>query len=188
MAGPARCVASLRWVSQGHSDAVRRVAGVRDARQYTIPSEIALQRVRAGEVSDLTTREKHTRQCFVVLADGADATAVTAKIVNMPDYFAEYDTTVNFITQEELERDHAGLPHGGFVLHNGETGGDHRQLMEFGLKLESNPEFAASVLVACARAGHRLHQRGESGARTVFDLPIGLLSPCSPEDLRRDRL
>jgi diaminopimelate dehydrogenase len=177
-----------RGVSQGHSDAIRRVAGVRDARQYTIPTEAALQRVRDGENPDLTTREKHTRQCFVVLDDAADAATVAEKIVTMPDYFADYDTSVQFISQEELERDHAGLPHGGFVLHNGETGDANKHLIEFGLKLDSNPEFTASVLVACARAAHRLRQRGESGARTVFDLPIGLLSPRSPEELRRDSL
>ena len=177
-----------RGVSQGHSDAIRRVPGVRDARQYTIPSEAALQSVRGGENPELETREKHTRHCFVVLDESADVAAVAEKIVTMPDYFADYDTTVEFITQEELDRDHAGLPHGGFVLHNGETGDGNKHLIEFGLKLDSNPEFTASMLVACARAAHRLHQRGESGARTVFDLPIGLLSPRSSEELRRDSL
>ena len=177
-----------RGVSQGHSDAIRRVAGVRDARQYTIPSESALQRVRRGENPELTTRQKHTRECFVVLEPDADAERVRREIVGMPNYFADYDTTVNFITQAELDRDHASLPHGGFVLRSGETGDGNRHLVEFALKLDSNPEFTSSVLVAYARAACRLHRQGERGARTVFDIPIGLLSARSAESLRRDCL
>lgn len=181
-----------RGVSQGHSDAVRRIPGVRDARQYTIPSETALARVRSGENPELSTREKHNRLCYVVLEEGADAAAVEDAIVTMPHYFADYDTTVHFVSADELARDHSGLPHGGVVLRSGETGPGlcpgHRHLVEFGLQLESNPEFTASVLVACARAALRLARRGESGARTIFDLPIGLLSPHAPEDLRRDVL
>ncbi len=177
-----------KGVSQGHSDAVRRVPGVRDARQYTIPSETALARVRGGEKPELGTREKHSRLCYVVLEEGADAAAVEEAIVTMPNYFADYDTTVHFVRADELARDHSGLPHGGFVLRSGETGPGHRHLVEFGLQLESNPEFTASVLTACARAAVRLARRGESGARTIFDLPVGLLSPHAPEILRRDVL
>ncbi|MHA3771819.1 diaminopimelate dehydrogenase [Verrucomicrobiota bacterium sgz303538] len=177
-----------RGVSQGHSDALRRVPGVRDARQYTIPSETAMQRVRSGETPELTTRQKHTRQCFVVLEEGTDAARVEREIVNMPHYFADYDTAVAFISQEELDRDHATLPHGGFVIRSGETSEGNRHLIEFGLKLDSNPEFTSSVLAAYARAVHRLAMKGEQGARTVFDIPIGLLSPHTPEVLRRDYL
>lgn len=177
-----------RGVSQGHSDALRRVAGVRDARQYTTPSEAALQSLREGKNPQLSTRQKHTRECFVVLEEGADAEKIRDEILNMPHYFADYDTTVNFISQEELERDHARLPHGGFVLRSGKTDAENRQLIELGIKLGSNPEFTASVLVAYARAAHRLHQQGESGARTPFDIAPGLLSPHSPEALRRDSL
>ncbi len=177
-----------KGVSQGHSDALRRVAGVADARQYTLPSEGALARVRSGENPELSTREKHTRQCFVVLKDGADEAVITKEIVEMPNYFADYDTTVEFISQQELERDHSALPHGGFVLRSGETGDGNRHLIEFGLKLDSNPEFTSSVLVAYARAVHRMAQKGEAGARTVFDIPIGMLSPRSAEELRRDSL
>lgn len=172
-------------VSQGHSDAIRRVAGVKDGRQYTIPVESALDQVRGGSNPELTTREKHTRVCYVVLEDGADAERVEREIIGMPNYFSDYDTTVNFISQEELARDHAGLPHGGFVLRSGETANGNKHLVEFGIKLDSNPEFTASVLVAYARAAVRLAKRGEKGARTVFDIPVGLLSPHSAEDLRR---
>lgn len=177
-----------RGVSQGHSDAIRRVPGVRDARQYTIPSEAVLAQVRGGRNPALTTREKHTRLCYVVLEEGADAREVERAIVTMPNYFADYDTTVHFISAEELARDHAGLPHGGFVLRSGETAPGHQHLVEFQLKLDSNPEFTASVLTAYARAAFRLAQRGEKGARTVFDIPIGLLSPRSAEDLRKHAL
>ena len=161
---------------------------MRDARQYTIPSETALARVRGGEKPELGTREKHSRHCYVVLEEGADAAAVEEAIVTMPNYFADYDTTVHFVRAYELARDHSGLPHGGFVLRSGETGPGHRHLVEFGLQLESNPEFTASVLTACARAAVCLARRGESGARTIFDLPVGLLSPHAPEILRRDVL
>lgn len=174
-----------RGVSQGHSDAVRRVAGVKDARQYTIPSDAALEQVRAGSNPELSTREKHTRHCYVVLGEDGDAAQVEKEIVNMPNYFSDYDTTVNFITQEEMDRDHAGLPHGGFVLRSGETGDGNKHLVEFGIKLDSNPEFTSSVLIAYARAAYRMAQRGDAGAKTVFDIPVGLLSPHSEEALRK---
>lgn len=177
-----------RGVSQGHSDALRRVPGVADARQYTNPSEDALRRVRAGENPTLTTRQRHTRECFIVLAPGADPAAVREAIVTMPHYFSDYDTSVAFVSAEELRRDHAELPHGGFVLRSGETSPGRRHLVEFSLKLDSNPEFTASVLVAYARAAHRLAAKGERGAFTPLDIPVGLLSARSPEDLRRDCL
>lgn len=177
-----------KGVSQGHSDALRRVTGVADARQYTLPSNHALARVRSGKNPELSTREKHTRQCFVVLNEGADAAAITKEIVEMPNYFADYDTTVDFISQAELDKNHSALPHGGFVLRSGETGEGNRHLIEFGLKLDSNPEFTSSVLVAYARAVHRLSLKGETGARTVFDIPLGMLSARSAEELRRDSL
>lgn len=190
-------------LSQGHSDAVRRVPGVRAAVQYTIPSAEAMERVRGGEQPRLTARERHTRECYVVLEEGADAHAVEEKIVAMPDYFADYDTTVHFISEDELRREHDAMPHGGFVIRSGWTGsselgdshaqGAHTgarstQVTEFSLRLESNPEFTASVLVAYARAAHRLHQRGERGARTVFDIAPGLLSPRSAAELRAEML
>lgn len=164
------------------------MAGVRDGRQYTIPLESALEQVRSGTNPALTTREKHERVCYVVLEEGADAAQVEREIVTMPNYFADYDTKVNFISQEELERDHSGLPHGGFVLRSGETANGNRHLVEFGIKLDSNPEFTASVLVAYARAVARLASRAETGARTVFDIPVGLLSPHSAEELRKNAL
>ena len=168
-----------RGVSQGHSDAIRRVAGVKDARQYTVPVEGALTAVRAGECPTLTAREKHTRECFVVAEEGADLAAIEAEIKAMPDYFADYDTTVTFITEEELRRDHAGIPHGGFVIRSGKTGlsGEHNHLIEYSLKLDSNPEFTSSVLVAYARAACRLHAEGVCGAKTVLDVPPLYLSP-----------
>lgn len=177
-----------KGVSQGHSDAIRRVAGVKDGRQYTIPSDAALEQVRSGANPDLTTREKHTRVCYVVIEEGADATKIEKEIVEMPNYFSDYDTTVNFVSQEELDRDHAGLPHGGFVLRSGATDHGNRHLVEFGIKLDSNPEFTSSVLISYARAAVRLAQKGETGARTVFDIPVGLLSPHSPEELRKNAL
>lgn len=179
-----------KGVSQGHSDAIRRIEGVMDARQYTIPVEQALQRVRAGENPSLTTREKHTRECFVVAAEGADREQITQKIVTMPGYFADYDTTVHFITKEELDRDHSGIPHGGFVIRTGVTGADRstRQRIEYSLSLDSNPEFTSAVLVAYARAVHRLALEGQSGAKTVFDIPPAYLSPKSPEELRQQLL
>ena len=175
-----------RGVSQGHSDAIRRIPGVADARQYTVPVPAALDAVRAGENPELTTRQKHTRECFVVAEEGADRAAIERAIVEMPNYFADYDTTVTFVSQEELDRDHAGIPHGGSVIRSGATGegGANRHVIEFSLKLDSNPEFTGSVLVACARAAHRLAREGQAGCKTLFDIPPAYLSPKSAEDLR----
>ncbi len=175
-------------LSQGHSDALRRVPGVRGGVQYTIPSPEAMEQVRGGSRPELTTREKHTRVCYVVLEPGADAAAVERAIVTMPDYFVEYDTTVHFVGEDELRREHSTMPHGGFVMRSGTTGAGTTQVIEYSLKLESNPEFTASVMVAYARAAFRLNRQGESGARTVFDIPPGLLSPKSGEELRREML
>lgn len=177
-----------KGVSQGHSDAVRRVEGVRDAVQYTLPAEAAIEAVRSGERSGFSAREKHTRECFVELEAGADPEAVREAIVTMPHYFDQYETTVEFVSRDVLERDHSTMPHGGFVMRSGRTGEGHRQLIEYGLKLEDNPGFTASVLVAYARAVHRLAVAGEHGARTVFDVAPGLLSPRSPQELRADLL
>ncbi|WP_210468683.1 diaminopimelate dehydrogenase [Sporosarcina sp. 6E9] len=177
-----------KGLSQGHSDAVRRVPGVKGAVQYTIPNEDAVNRVRSGALPELSTREKHTRECYVVLEDGADATEVKRAIVSMPNYFSDYDTTVNFITEDELKRDHAAMPHGGFVIRSGKTGNDTNQVMEYSLKLDSNPEFTSSVLVAYARAAYRLNQNGEFGAKTVFDIAPGLLSKKTAADLRKEML
>jgi len=179
-----------KGVSQGHSDAIRRIEGVQDARQYTIPVEDAIERVRKGENPALTTREKHTRECFVVAKEGADLEAIREQIVTMPNYFADYDTTVHFISQEELDRDHKGIPHGGMVFRCGVTGleGEHRHVMEYKLTLDSNPEFTSSVLVAYARAAYRLNQKGESGCKTVLDIAPALLHPASAEDLRKNLL
>jgi len=177
-----------KGLSQGHSDAVRRVAGVKGAVQYTVPVEEAVARVRSGTAPTLATREKHTRECYVVLEEGADAAQVEQAIVTMPDYFADYDTTVTFITAQELARDHGAMPHGGFVIRSGTTGQGSKQVMEYSLTLESNPEFTSSVLVAYARAAHRMNQQGVAGARTVFDVPPGLLSPKSPAQLRKEML
>lgn len=180
-----------KGVSQGHSDAIRRIEGVIDARQYTIPVESALDRVRKGENPNLSTREKHTRECFVVAAEGADLAKIEKEIVTMPNYFADYDTTVHFIDMETLQRQHAGIPHGGFVLRSGETGvaGETKHIIEFALKLDSNPEFTASVLVAYARAVARLAKKGDSaGAYTVFDIAPALLAPQTAEELRKDFL
>lgn len=175
-----------KGVSQGHSDAIRRIPGVQDARQYTIPVESALERVRAGENPQLTTREKHTRECFVVAREGADLAAIEEAIVTMPNYFADYDTTVHFISQEELDRDHAGIPHGGIVFRTGTTGlnGEHKHVIEYKLTLDSNPEFTSSVLVAYARAVYRLHSEGQTGCKTVFDVAPAYLHPESGETLR----
>ena len=175
-----------RGVSQGHSDAIRRIPGVKDARQYTVPVPEALEKVRAGETPALTTREKHTRECFVVPEEGADLAAIETAIKTMPNYFADYDTTVSFLTEEELLRDHAGLPNGGFVIRTGKTGleKEHSHTIEYKLTLDSNPEFTASVLLALARAVDRLAKRGETGCRTVFDIAPADLSPLSPEELR----
>lgn len=179
-----------KGVSQGHSDAVRRIPGVVDARQYTIPVDAALQRVRAGEEPQLSTREKHTRECFVVTEAGADLAAIENAIKTMPHYFDEYDTTVHFISQEELDRDHKGIPHGGMVFRSGSTGfgQENHHIIEYKLTLDSNPEFTASVLVAYARAAFRLHQEGQSGCKTVLDIGPGYLHPAAPADLRSSLL
>ena len=176
-----------KGVSQGHSDAVRRVEGVKDARQYTIPVESSLEAVREGKNPELTTREKHTRECFVVLEEGADAAKVEEEIKNMPNYFSDYDTTVHFISEEELQKNHSGIPHGGFVLRSGKTGwnGENSHLIEYSLKLDSNPEFTSSVLAAYARAAYRLSCEGVSGCRTVFDIAPAYLSEKSGEELRK---
>ncbi|MBQ9327930.1 MAG: diaminopimelate dehydrogenase [Solobacterium sp.] len=175
-----------KGVSQGHSDAIRRIEGVADARQYTIPVEEALQSVRNGENPELTTRQKHIREAFVVLKEGADAEAIEREIKEMPNYFADYDTTVHFISAEEMKANHSGLAHGGFVFRSGTTGVDHEHghVIEFSLKLDSNPEFTSSVLVAYARAVKRLYDQGDFGCKTVFDIPPVLLSESSPEELR----
>lgn len=174
-----------KGVSQGHSDAIRRIEGVRDGKQYTIPVEEALEAVRSGENPNLTTRQKHTRTCFVVLEEGADAKRIEHEIKTMPNYFAEYDTTVHVISEEELLQEHSGIPHGGFVLRSGTTGWqkEHRHLIEYRLKLDSNPEFTASVLTAYARAAHRLYREGARGGRTVLDIAPAYLSPKSKEEL-----
>lgn len=177
-----------RGLSQGHSDALRRVPGVADGVQYTIPSEDAIAQVRAGAAPELSTRDRHTRECYVVLDDGADADEVRAAIVGMPDYFEPYDTTVHFVTAEELARDHQGMPHGGFVIRSAKSSPAHTQTIEYSLTLDSNPEFTASVLVAYARAAARMSSAGEHGAKTVFDVAPGLLSPRSAADLRKDLL
>ena len=179
-----------RGVSQGHSDAIRRIEGVVDARQYTVPVEAALESVRAGENPTLTARQKHTRECFVVAQEGADLKRIEREIVTMPNYFDEYDTTVTFITMEEMKRDHAALPHGGFVLRTGVTGSDGPtpQMIEYGLKLGSNPEFTACVLLCCARAVARMHREGMKGCKTIFDVPPAYFSPKSGEELRRTLL
>lgn len=178
-----------RGVSQGHSDAIRRIPGVADARQYTVPVEAAMNAVRNGENPELTTREKHTRECFVVAEEGADLAAIEKQIVEMPNYFADYDTTVTFISQEELDRDHKGIPHGGSVIRTGVTGdGSNKHVIEYSLKLDSNPEFTGSVLAACARAAYRMNQEGQSGCKTIFDIAPAYLSAQSGEELRAHML
>ena len=179
-----------KGVSQGHSDAVRRIKGVKDAKQYTIPVEAALEAVRNGENPDLTTRQKHTRECFVVLEEGADAAKVEEEIKTMPNYFSDYDTTVHFISEEELKANHSGIPHGGFVLRSGKTGwnGENKHLIEYSLKLDSNPEFTSSVLIAYARAAYRLASEGQIGCKTVFDIAPAYLSAKSGEELRKHML
>ncbi len=179
-----------KGVSQGHSDAIRRVEGVVDARQYTIPVEAALEAVRSGSQPQLTTRQKHTRECFVVAQEGADLARIEKEIVTMKNYFDEYDTTVNFISQEELDRDHKGIPHGGFVIRTGKTGKDleHNHVIEYSLKLDSNPEFTSSVIVAFVRAAYRLNKEGQSGCKTVFDIPPAYLSAKTAEELRKEML
>ena len=177
-----------KGLSQGHSDAVRRINGVKGAVQYTIPVEAAVDKVRNGSLPQLTTREKHTRECFVVLEEGADASTVEQAIVTMPDYFSDYDTTVHFISEAQLKEEHSAMPHGGFVIRSGKSGEDSNQVMEFALKLESNPEFTSSVLVAYARAAYKMNKNGEVGAKTVFDVAPGLLSPKSGQQLRKEIL
>ena len=174
-----------KGVSQGHSDAIRRIDGVVDARQYTVPVEEALAAVRSGSCPELSTREKHTRECFVVAADGADKARIEKEIKEMPNYFADYNTTVTFITKEELDRDHSGIPHGGFVIRTGKTGANlqNNHVIEYSLKLDSNPEFTASVIVAYARATHRLFREGVYGCKTVFDIPPAYLSPKSHDEI-----
>ena len=179
-----------KGVSQGHSDAIRRIDGVKNAKQYTIPIDEALDAVRSGSEPSLSVREKHLRECFVVAEEGADLARIEEEIKTMPNYFADYDTVVHFISEEELRRDHAGIPHGGFVIRSGKTGlaGENRHLIEYSLKLDSNPEFTASVIVACARAAYRLHKEGATGCKTMLDLPPSYLSPLSGEELRRTLL
>ena len=179
-----------KGVSQGHSDAIRRVEGVLDAKQYTVPVPEALEAVRNGENPELTTREKHTRVCYVVAEEGADLARIENEIKTMPNYFADYDTTVHFISAEELKRDHSGIPHGGFVIRTGSTGmrGENKHVIEYSLKLDSNPEFTTSVLIAYARAAVRMNNEGVSGAKTVFDIPPAYLSPKSGAELRKELL
>lgn len=175
-------------LSQGHSDAIRRIRGVKDARQYTIPLEDALAAVRSGAQPELTARQMHKRDCYVVLEAGADAARVEKEIKEMPNYFSDYDTTVHFISEEELQANHQSMAHGGFVLRSGSTGGENRHLIEYSLKLDSNPEFTTSVLVAYARAAYRMNQAGDSGAKTVFDIPPASLCEASGEELRAHML
>ncbi|HCL02071.1 MAG TPA: diaminopimelate dehydrogenase [Lachnoclostridium phytofermentans] len=179
-----------KGVSQGHSDAIRRVAGVKDGKQYTIPVEAALESVRNGENPKLTTREKHIRECYVVANVGADLAKIEQEIKSMPNYFADYDTTVHFISEEELKKNHSGIPHGGFVIRSGKTGWEeeHSHIIEYSLKLDSNPEFTSCVLVAYARAAYRLNKEGHKGCKTVFDIPPAYLSAKSPEELRKELL
>lgn len=179
-----------KGVSQGHSDAVRRIEGVKDCRQYTIPVEKAVEAVRSGSNPELTTREKHTRECFVVAEEGADLAKIENEIKTMPNYFSDYDTTVHFITEEEMKRDHSGLPHGGMVIRTGVTGmeKEHKHVIEYRLKLDSNPEFTGSVIVAYARAVSRMNKEGMSGCKTVFDVAPAYLSPKSAEELRAHML
>lgn len=175
-----------KGVSQGHSDAIRRVEGVKNGKQYTIPVDSALEAVRSGKNPELTTRQKHTRECFVVAQEGADRAKIESEIKNMPNYFSDYDTTVNFISEEELMANHSGIPHGGFVIRSGKTGwdGENTHIIEYSLKLDSNPEFTASVLVAYARAAYRLKKEGQCGCKTVFDIAPAYLTAMSAEDIR----
>ena len=178
-----------KGVSQGHSDAIRRIPGVKNAIQYTVPVDEAVAQVRSGSEPKLTTRDKHTRECYVVAQEGANKAEIENAIKTMPNYFNEYNTTVHFISEEELKRDHSKMPHGGFVIRTGETGEDgNKHVIEYSLKLDSNPEFTASVLIAYARAAYRLNQKGENGARSVFDIAPALLSMKTPEQLRKEIL
>ena len=178
-----------KGVSQGHSDAIRRIEGVKNGIQYTVPIEAAVDQVRSGSEPELTTRQKHLRECYVVAEEGADKAAIEEAIKTMPNYFDEYDTTVTFITEEELKANHSKMPHGGFVIRTGETGCEgNKHVIEYSLRLDSNPEFTGSVLVAYARAAHRLSKKGESGARSVFDIAPAMLSQMTPEELRAHML
>jgi len=179
-----------KGVSQGHSDAIRRIEGVANAKQYTIPVDAALEKVRNGENPELTTRERHIRECFVVAKEGADTARIEKEIKEMPNYFADYDTIVHFITEEELARDHSGIPHGGFVIRSGKTGWneENSHIIEYSLKLDSNPEFTASVIVACARAAYRMKQEGMIGCKSIFDIAPAYMSPLSGEELREHML
>ncbi len=177
-----------RGVSQGHSDAIRRIEGVKDARQYTVPVPAALDAVRSGSNPELTTRQKHTRECFVVAEDGADKAKIEEAIKTMPNYFADYDTTVTFISEDELKANHSGLPHGGSVIYTGTTGEGNKHVIEYKLDLDSNPEFTGSVLVAYARAAYRMNKEGVSGAKTVFDIAPAYLSPLSGDEIRHNYL
>ena len=178
-----------KGVSQGHSDAIRRIPGVKNAIQYTVPVDEAVDQVRSGSEPKLTTRDKHTRECYVVAQEGANKAEIENAIKTMPNYFDEYNTTVHFISEEELKRDHSKMPHGGFVIRTGETGEEgNKHVIEYSLKLDSNPEFTASVLIAYARAAYRLNQKGENGARSVFDIVPALLSMKTPEQLRKEIL
>ncbi|NLC28404.1 MAG: diaminopimelate dehydrogenase [Campylobacteraceae bacterium] len=177
-----------KGLSQGHSDAIRRVKGVKKGVQYTIPSTEAIAKVRSGIKPKLSTKEKHIRECYIVLEDGADAKGVEEEIKNMPNYFAPYDTTVHFISEEEFNKNHTKMPHGGFVIRSGNSNEEHNQVIEYSLTLDSNPEFTASVLIAYARAAHRLYKKGDFGAKTVFDIAPGLLSIKPAEELRKELL
>ncbi|MBO7187396.1 MAG: diaminopimelate dehydrogenase, partial [Clostridia bacterium] len=179
-----------KGVSKGHYDAIRRIDGVVDAKQYTIPVESAIEKVRNGETPDLTAREKHKRECFVVVKDGADKDKIESEIKSMPNYFADYDTTVHFISLEELKRDHSGIPHGGFVIRSGKTGinKENTHIIEYRLKLDSNPEFTSSVLVACARACYKMNKDGAKGAKTILDIPPIYLSPIDREEVIKNML
>ncbi len=179
-----------KGVSQGHSDAIRRISGVKDARQYTVPVEASLEKVRSGSNPDLTTRDKHTRECFVVAEENADKAWIENQIKTMPNYFADYNTTVTFVSEEQLKREHSGIPHGGFVIRTGKTGfeGEHKHVIEYSLKLDSNPEFTASAIICFARAVFKMKQRGVTGCKTVFDVAPADLSIMSPEELRKHLL
>ena len=177
-----------KGVSQGHSDAIRRIEGVKNAIQYTIPVESAMESVRRGEKPNLTTADKHLRECYVVVEDGIDRDEIEQKIKNMPNYFSDYNTTVHFVTEEELKTNHSKMSHGGFVIHSGKTGNGNKQIIEYSLKLDSNPEFTASTLIALARATYRLNQQGQYGAKTILDVPPSLMSKKSDEELRKELL
>ena len=177
-----------KGVSQGHSDAIRRIDGVKNAKQYTIPVESAIEKIRNGENPELSTRDKHIRECYVVAEDGADKERIEAEIKNMPNYFSDYNTIVHFISEEELKRNHSGMAHGGFVISNGITGSGNKHIIEYSLKLQSNPEFTGSVLIAIARATYRMNKEGIYGAKTIFDIPPIYMSNTDPEELRKELL